>query len=105
MLIDRAAAYFRDLQDHIVAGLERVDGSRFGEDSWTRPGGGGGRSRVLSGKPLLGNRIPYGYTLTADRVRYEINTETAPVVRRIFQECVAGKTTRQIAEATSSTCR
>jgi coproporphyrinogen III oxidase len=48
MLIDRAAAYFQDLQDRIVAGLERLDGGRFREDRWDRPGGGGGRSRVLA---------------------------------------------------------
>ncbi len=47
-LIDRAADYFRDLQDRIVEALERVDGHRFGEDRWERAGGGGGRSRVLS---------------------------------------------------------
>jgi coproporphyrinogen III oxidase len=45
---DRAAAYFRDLQDRICAGLADVDGpTGFREDSWQRPGGGGGRSRVL----------------------------------------------------------
>jgi coproporphyrinogen III oxidase len=44
----RAAAYFQDLQQRITAGLEAVDGKgRFREDSWERPGGGGGRSRVL----------------------------------------------------------
>jgi coproporphyrinogen III oxidase len=47
-LIDRSATYFQQLQDRIVAALERLDGSRFREDSWQRPGGGGGRSRVLS---------------------------------------------------------
>jgi coproporphyrinogen III oxidase len=47
-LIDRAADYFRALQDQIVSALERLDGHRFREDSWDRPGGGGGRSRVLS---------------------------------------------------------
>jgi coproporphyrinogen III oxidase len=41
-------AYLRDLQDRICAGLEEADGrARFREDSWDRPGGGGGRSRVL----------------------------------------------------------
>jgi coproporphyrinogen III oxidase len=44
----RAASYFRELQDRICAGLERVDGeARFRQDSWDRPGGGGGRSRVI----------------------------------------------------------
>src|SRR5688572_8249628 len=48
MLIDRAAIYFQELQDRIVAGLEELDGGRFREDRWTRTGGGGGRTRVLS---------------------------------------------------------
>jgi coproporphyrinogen III oxidase len=47
-MIERAADYFKDLQDRIVAELERVDGSRFKEDRWDRAGGGGGRSRVLA---------------------------------------------------------
>jgi coproporphyrinogen III oxidase len=46
---DRAAAYYRDLQDRIVLALEDVDGTgRFREDLWQRPGGGGGRTRVLA---------------------------------------------------------
>jgi coproporphyrinogen III oxidase len=52
-LLDRAVAFLRDLQDHIVAGLEGLDGHRFGEDSWDRPGGGGGRSRVLADGALF----------------------------------------------------
>jgi coproporphyrinogen III oxidase len=48
MLIERAAAYFQQLQDRIVAALEGLDGSTFREDRWTRSGGGGGRTRVLS---------------------------------------------------------
>ena len=48
-LADRAAAYFNELQDRITAALERADGAqRFREDAWTRPGGGGGRTRVLA---------------------------------------------------------
>jgi coproporphyrinogen III oxidase len=47
-LRDRVAAYLRDLQDRIVAGLEELDGRRFREDPWERPGGGGGRTRVLA---------------------------------------------------------
>ncbi|MCI0685095.1 MAG: oxygen-dependent coproporphyrinogen oxidase [Gemmataceae bacterium] len=45
----RAVAYLRDLQDRICRGLEEVDALvRFREDVWERPGGGGGRSRVLT---------------------------------------------------------
>ncbi len=48
-LHDRAAAYFRDLQDRIAGALEALDGGgRFREDAWEREGGGGGRSRVLA---------------------------------------------------------
>lgn len=49
--IDIAAvrAYLLGLQDRICAAVEAEDGgARFAEDSWERPGGGGGRSRVLA---------------------------------------------------------
>lgn len=45
--IERAAAYFQELQDRICAALEQLDGGRFREDLWQRAGGGGGRTRVL----------------------------------------------------------
>ena len=36
------------LQDEICSGLEALDGEgRFQEESWERPEGGGGRSRVM----------------------------------------------------------
>ena len=42
-------AYIHKLQDQICAGLERVDGkAKFVEDSWVRPEGGGGKSRVIA---------------------------------------------------------
>ena len=45
---DRAETLLRVLQDRICAELETLDGSaRFIEDAWTRPAGGGGRTRVL----------------------------------------------------------
>jgi coproporphyrinogen III oxidase len=48
-LDDRAAAFFQELQDRITTGIEAVDGGgRFVEDAWTRPTGGGGRTRVLA---------------------------------------------------------
>ena len=75
-LADRAVAFFRGLQDSIVAQLESADGCKFGDDSWDRPGGGGGRTRVLADgrlfekagvafsevwgelRPELGNTLP-----------------------------------------------
>ncbi|WNG21201.1 oxygen-dependent coproporphyrinogen oxidase [Cystobacter fuscus] len=42
------ADHIHALQDDICGALERLDGkARFREDHWKRPGGGGGRSRVL----------------------------------------------------------
>ncbi len=42
--------YIHSLQDTICAGLERADGSaKFQEDTWERPEGGGGKTRVISG--------------------------------------------------------
>src|SRR4051794_13804642 len=45
--LDAASAYFRDLQDRICAAVSAIDGKPFREDAWDRPGGGGGRTRVL----------------------------------------------------------
>ena len=40
--------YIQELQDSITAKLEEVDGlATFKEDLWERPGGGGGRTRVI----------------------------------------------------------
>jgi coproporphyrinogen III oxidase len=47
-------AYLLALQDRIGTALEAADGGPgFREDAWERPGGGGGRSRVLEDGPLL----------------------------------------------------
>ncbi len=45
---DKFYAYIQQLQDQICKGLENVDGkSKFVEDLWQRPEGGGGRTRVI----------------------------------------------------------
>jgi len=41
--------YLLDLQERICAALTAEDGQGFREDSWERPAGGGGRSRVVEG--------------------------------------------------------
>ncbi len=43
---------FKDLQDDICHQLEQADGSSFHEDAWERPGGGGGRTRIIQGKHI-----------------------------------------------------
>lgn len=45
---DTFYAYIENLQDRICAALEAVDGqAKFKQDLWERPGGGGGRTRVI----------------------------------------------------------
>ncbi|AKF87189.1 hypothetical protein MFUL124B02_39085 [Myxococcus fulvus 124B02] len=53
-LKERMAAFTQSLQDEICQALETLDGSaRFREDPWQRPGGGGGRTRVLEDGAVL----------------------------------------------------
>nr|WKN39585.1 oxygen-dependent coproporphyrinogen oxidase [Tunicatimonas sp. TK19036] len=48
------ALWFQSLQDDICSALETTDGTGiFSEDRWDRPGGGGGRSRVITNGHLL----------------------------------------------------
>jgi coproporphyrinogen III oxidase len=41
-------SYLLVLQDTVCAGLAAVDGGTFREGAWSRPEGGGGRTRILS---------------------------------------------------------
>src|SRR3977135_2530863 len=42
-------AYLLDLQNRLVAELERVEGQSFRRDHWQRSEGGGGESRIIEG--------------------------------------------------------
>ncbi len=46
--LNAVRSYLLALQDGICRALEKEDGGKFQEDTWTRAEGGGGRSRVLS---------------------------------------------------------
>lgn len=47
-MLEQVNAYLTELQDRICSALEAADGqATFQQDSWQRPGGGGGRSRVM----------------------------------------------------------
>lgn len=47
-MLDQVNAYLIGLQDRICDALEQADGAgTFKEEAWQRPGGGGGRSRVM----------------------------------------------------------
>ncbi len=40
--------YLSELQDRMTAAIEKIDSQKFRRDSWARPEGGGGESRILS---------------------------------------------------------
>ena len=45
---DQFTTYIKSLQNNITQSLEKEDGATtFREDSWKRPGGGGGKTRVI----------------------------------------------------------
>jgi coproporphyrinogen III oxidase len=47
--LDAVEQYLKQLQDDICLQIEAEDGqAKFVEDSWRRPGGGGGRTRVMN---------------------------------------------------------
>ncbi len=53
-MLEQVQTYLLELQDRITDALAAVDGGEgFREDRWTRPEGGGGRSRVLEEGPVF----------------------------------------------------
>ena len=51
---EQIAADYRQIQDEICAGLEKLDGlATFQEELWNREGGGGGRTRVIQHGDIL----------------------------------------------------
>src|SRR5262245_28557622 len=50
---EKTEAYFKELQDRINGGIEDLDGTRCRQDTWSREGGGGGRTRVLENGKVL----------------------------------------------------
>lgn len=47
---ERIKNTFENIQDEICSAIENIDGSQFVEDIWNRPGGGGGRTRIIQGE-------------------------------------------------------
>jgi coproporphyrinogen III oxidase len=46
-------SWFQLLQDEICSGIAEIDGNNFKEDNWNRPGGGGGRTRILTNGAVI----------------------------------------------------
>lgn len=71
------STFVHELQNTILAALEQLDGGAlFREDTWERPGGGGGRTCVLSGgsvfeKAGVNTSIVYG--MAPEELRRQLN--------------------------------
>lgn len=86
-------AAIRAAQDSICAAIERVDGTPFREDAWTRQEGGGGISRVLQDgnvweKAGVNVSVVYGgMPIEAYRSATEKTVKDAP---KVSLGCAAG---------------
>ncbi len=75
-------AYIKDLQNRICHSLEEEDGSgKFLSDQWTREGGGGGDTRILSGgkvfeKAGVNTSVVYGPVTETMRQQLQMNGES-----------------------------
>lgn len=76
---DQFIQYIHDLQNRICTALEIADGSaRFLQDEWTRPEGGGGKTRVIAnGKVIekggVNTSVVYGAVTDTMRSQLKIN--------------------------------
>ncbi len=51
---EQFVSYIKNLQDQITSKLEEIDGvAKFKEDLWSRPEGGGGRTRVIENGAVI----------------------------------------------------
>jgi coproporphyrinogen III oxidase len=72
-------AYIHDLQNRICTALEEADGkAKFIEDTWKRPEGGGGKTRVIANGAVLekggvNTSVVFGDVTDAMRTQLKIN--------------------------------
>jgi coproporphyrinogen III oxidase len=70
---------FKKIQDSICADLEALDGTaKFKEDLWNRPGGGGGRTRVILDGDILekgGVNFSAVHGSTTPELKQQLKTE------------------------------
>lgn len=60
----------------------------------------GTRARVTSGRPIVGQKAPFGYRWRDDdKSGYEFDPNAESIIRRIFDSVIAGATLRSIATA------
>jgi coproporphyrinogen III oxidase len=77
----RFEAVIRAAQDSICAAVSELDGTPFRQDAWTRPGGGGGITRVIQGgnvfeKAGVNVSVVYG-SMPAEAYRAAVGRDVA----------------------------
>lgn len=73
-------SWFMSLQDEICASLEALDGEGiFREDLWQRHGGGGGRSRAISGRKIEKGGVNFSAVegTLPDKIKAKLELENA----------------------------
>lgn len=80
MKIDKeeVISFFKTLQDNICQQLEIADGGGvFQEDAWERPGGGGGRTRILQGQHIAKGGVNFSavHGEMPERITRALNVE------------------------------
>ncbi len=84
-VINRVTHYLQELQDSICQRLAEEDGADFIEDSWQRPAGGGGKSRVLSNGTLF-EKAGVNYSLVSgDQLPASATASRPELAGRSFQ--------------------
>lgn len=73
------AEWMQSLQEEICSGLEKADGkAKFKEDVWERPGGGGGKTRVIENGAVIekgGVNFSAVYGKLDDKIRKTLNID------------------------------
>ena len=78
--IDIVQALLNDRQTSICNAFESIDSQPFKTDKWTRPGGGGGNTRVMSGSVLEKAGVNTSY------VHGKIKSSETPMFEQLLQK-------------------
>ncbi len=70
--------WVKTIQDQICDELSQIDGARFKEDEWSRSGGGGGQSRILSNGSVFEKA-----GVNVSEVFGPVSTEMAPMFKQM----------------------
>jgi hypothetical protein len=74
----------RQAQDEICKAVSELDGKEFHEDAWTRPGGGGGVSRVLQ---VIANCIQQSMHAIQTACHLSLAKPTTHIAARLYILC------------------